>query len=293
MSAGLVTPPLRARSVTALGATMIREATRAVTSAREQAAAGAWAMWSTAAVWVTYGVPDGAEDRVSGGHTISVPRYRQLRVRSHRLAPGVELVADGLVPFHVRAGTGWTFTASGVPTVEALPDWLVAAFGGQPARGAVIPTVADTTRPVSAAPEAVDALLAALRAAPGQVAVQVLDGPFVTNAEPSQLAVGADTGEGPTVVLGELGDDGLGQRREVLTVECLASAWHGDTEMKPVRDRVCAMAIAVGDVLRADPTLGGTVTRARLGASTALAQNQTREGAWALLAFTVRAEGLA
>ncbi len=131
-------PPLRARSVTAFGAALINEATRAVTSPRQQPApttgVAAWT-WRQAAVWATPGVPDGTEDWQVAGQTITRPRYRPVTFPvSKRLAHGVDVLSAGVVPWHLRREDGWTLSASGIPVVEPLPTWLLTALGGQVAK---------------------------------------------------------------------------------------------------------------------------------------------------------------
>jgi hypothetical protein len=54
---------------------------------------------------------------------------RQATFRTHPLAPGVELVADGVVPLHAVTAEG-RFTAD-VPMADPLPDWLFQAFSGR------------------------------------------------------------------------------------------------------------------------------------------------------------------
>ncbi len=145
----------------------------------------------------------------------------------------------------------------------------------------------------SAAPGAVDAVLAILRAAPPLRDVRIWDGPILSGSDPAQLAVGAVAFEeegGPAAVTSEFTGAGLGRRVERVDIGCRAVAWSGDPEMKPVRDRVYGILGAVADALAADPALGGAVIRARLGPSVSLAQTQTTDGPEAVLDFTVSCE---
>jgi len=48
---------------------------------------------------------------------------------------GVAVVATGVVPLHAHRPDGSTLTASGTPSVEPMPDWLVSALGGRLPRG--------------------------------------------------------------------------------------------------------------------------------------------------------------
>lgn len=132
---GWAPPPLRARSVTAFGGALIREVSAAVNQPRRQILAGAWSTWALGLVFCTPGVPDGStEVALPDGQSVAVPRYRRLTFKTHKLGRGVDLVADGPVPAHVVREDGWTFSISGTPQAHEMPDWLIAAFGGQVAK---------------------------------------------------------------------------------------------------------------------------------------------------------------
>lgn len=48
---------------------------------------------------------------------------------------GVSVQASGVVPMYARRADGSTLVASGVPMVEPMPEWLIAALGGRWATG--------------------------------------------------------------------------------------------------------------------------------------------------------------
>lgn len=116
-------PPLRTRSVTAFGGALIREVSTAVNQPRKQMLAGAWSTWAVGLVFCTPGIPDGSQTySLPDGQSITVPRYRRLTFKSHRLSRGVDLVADGPVPVCVRNEAGWTLSATSTPAPEAMPE---------------------------------------------------------------------------------------------------------------------------------------------------------------------------
>ncbi len=141
---------------------------------------------------------------------------------------------------------------------------------------------------MSAAPEIVDALLGRFRADPGLRGVRVWDGPPLPSSEQDQLSVG-DAQDDPALTSTRAGSS-LGRRAETVDISCRILCWTGDTDMRPRRLRAFALLTTVAEALSVDPTLDGLVARARLGETTALAQNQTESGAEAVLDFTVRAE---
>ncbi len=56
---------------------------------------------------------------------------RTVRFRGRKLSAGLDVLAEGVVPFHATRSDGWTLTASGVPLAEPLPPWLTAELGGR------------------------------------------------------------------------------------------------------------------------------------------------------------------
>ncbi len=141
---------------------------------------------------------------------------------------------------------------------------------------------------MSAVPGLLNALLDRLRTHSGLRGVRVWDGPPLPSSEQDQLSIG-DAQDDPAVT-STLTGNSLGRRVETVDVACRILCWTGDTNMRPRRQRAFALLTTVAEALSVDPSLGGLVTRARLGETTALAQTQTASGAEAVLEFTIRAE---
>ncbi|MBA2559896.1 MAG: hypothetical protein H0V07_08415, partial [Propionibacteriales bacterium] len=59
------------------------------------------------------------------------PDGARLVVKSRRLGPGVEVLADGVLPMAAGRADGWVLQASGVPLSDEIPDWLVEAVRGR------------------------------------------------------------------------------------------------------------------------------------------------------------------
>jgi hypothetical protein len=121
----------------------------------------------------------------------------------------------------------------------------------------------------SRVPAAIDYLVALFTAAPtlGQAVppVNVIDGPKVT-ADPGPLAlwVGVDdiTNPSPAAATSvQAWQPGLGRnvRQEALAVHCVAQAWSGDDDVRSMRIAADGIVGAAEDLIRADPTLGGTL----------------------------------
>lgn len=121
---------------------------------------------------------------------------------------------------------------------------------------------------------------------PGKRPVRVVDGPWLDRpSEEDVIAIGWIPDEGEAV---EFTDAlaGLGSSQESYDVTCLASSWSGDTDIPARRARVDTLIEAVRAGLKADQTLGGTVTRARL-ATLSLNQWQLPKGCEVAVAFVV------
>jgi hypothetical protein len=85
---------------------------------------------------------------------------------------------------------------------------------------------------------------------------------------------------------------GLGAhtRDEEGTITCVALAWTGNPELKPVRAKVKAMTGAIEQALKADPSLGGTVPGllwTGYGQRTQMVQLQTDDGASVIVFFDI------
>jgi hypothetical protein len=145
----------------------------------------------------------------------------------------------------------------------------------------------------SRVPAAVDALLAILRAAPGLVGVEIVDGPPVVNlTELKRIHIGWQLGDSAAVSLEQsFNAAGARTRDEAFSISCYAEARAGDTDMQARRSEVFALVGEVETALRATnqaptaPTLNGAVLWSHLTAGD-LSQVQS-EGSLAGLAFTV------
>lgn len=134
-------------------------------------------------------------------------------------------------------------------------------------------------------PAFLSALTAALAASPDLSGAQVIDGPPVEYVRPDAVAVGLTT-EDLSVESSRV-DAGLGKRREAADVNCLARSWTGNDDLPAARGRAYALIAAVAAALAADPTVGGTVVRARIGRQVYSAA-RTREGTGAFVEFQIR-----
>jgi hypothetical protein len=146
---------------------------------------------------------------------------------------------------------------------------------------------------MSTVPDALDALVAAFRGAPGLADVTVFDGPTVTaSAQQEAITVGDDGDqEDPTAVEGQNTREGLAAApdREQYGIRCAVIVQDGSGNISAARRRAYQLLGEVGDVLAADQRLGGAVMMAQLGAST-LAQGQDEDGATATISFNIEVD---
>lgn len=135
------------------------------------------------------------------------------------------------------------------------------------------------------APDAIDALVAAWRAALPDV--KVIDGMPLTE-ETRMLCVGFTGEPSEPAVETTLARDGadLGPDREQYTIACVVWVRKGGTNAKSVRDIAYALVAAARQTLTSDPTLSGTVGRTRM-ATQELTQEQDSKGAFVELRFSV------
>lgn len=120
---------------------------------------------------------------------------------------------------------------------------------------------------MSAVPVAIDALLAEF--ATGMPDVQVIDGPPVVDVRGDVVAVGATLDQDfPAETDSSEVPAGLQAVRKTCTVSCRARSWSGNAQVKPQRDRTYALITRIRDLLRANPTLGGSVIQARYAGDT-------------------------
>lgn len=144
----------------------------------------------------------------------------------------------------------------------------------------------------STVPDALDALVAAFRGAPGLADVAVFDGPVVTGSgQQEAVTVGIGDQEDPTAIEGQNDREGLAATpdREQYGIRCAVIVRKGVGDISAARRRAYQLLGEIGGLLAADPRLGGTVMRAQLGASN-LAQEQDGKGALASLTFTVEVD---
>lgn len=129
--------------------------------------------------------------------------------------------------------------------------------------------------------------------------VTILDGPVVT-ADPGPLAlwVGADDidpGTTPPTAASstQQWQRGLGHtgRAEALSVNCVAQAWSGNDDVRTLRVAAAAIVSAAEDLVRGDPSLGGTLPGTRDAAVTGAEwrQGPTTRGMAVRVTFTIAA----
>lgn len=143
---------------------------------------------------------------------------------------------------------------------------------------------------VSTIPAALDGLVSLMSSSPDLSGVHVYDGAAVIPAGIAEgISVGwTDEDSGARAVESTADLEGLdvGTLREQYTISCLIQVVNGGKDLPSVRERAFELLAAVGDVLAASPTLGGSVMSARVGSST-LSQQQTLKGVAARVYFAV------
>jgi hypothetical protein len=146
---------------------------------------------------------------------------------------------------------------------------------------------------MSSVPGAVDALVGALRTAPGLDGVPVLDGPTVTNQAMSEIITVGFEDEATAAVVESLSEpEGLSRARdhETYSITCAVQVLIGaSVDVPAARRRAYGLLGVVGDVLAGDSRLGGAVMLAALGAHT-LSLPQTPQGVMAQIVFGVECD---
>ena len=96
---------------------------------------------------------------------------------------------------------------------------------------------------------------------------QILDGPRAAQElADNVLIVGVGNEEDADPYRTVRDDYDLGNRpREVITVRCSASTWHGDLELAPLRVRLVDLLTTLEAAYRSDPRLSDTCALVRLG----------------------------
>lgn len=146
----------------------------------------------------------------------------------------------------------------------------------------------------SAAPGAITALLAILRAEAGLSAVQVVDGPPTEDQSDADLLAVGWSPEGDLAV--EAAQDfnaaGARTRDEDFDIACWLDTWNGDHDFAACRARAYELLAVVENAIRASgasptaPTLNGAVQWAHLTRYT-LRQSLTEQGAQVSVPFTI------
>ncbi len=145
-------------------------------------------------------------------------------------------------------------------------------------------------------PYVVDAVLAALRTAPGLAGTLVSDGPRLEDS-PAWAEIGAsladdDTTAGTITQAYRTSGGPDAARDETVTVACVAGAQSGSTDLAAVRTAAFAVLAQVESALRATPGLavpGVICTDLRPGS---VRQAQTPAGAYCLIAFDITADAV-
>jgi hypothetical protein len=141
--------------------------------------------------------------------------------------------------------------------------------------------------------DVIDALVAEYRSALSNVAVY--DGTGITEEPGDFVMVGVgdpDSNQPPTSADTSQDWAGLGAHRrdEEGTVTCCAVSWNGESEgLGQARDRVRSMLDAIGDIHRANPTLGvAPVMWTGFGARVTLTQIQADDGSSVIAYFEIQ-----
>lgn len=149
----------------------------------------------------------------------------------------------------------------------------------------------------SRVPDLIDALYTRATAAlVANTAVQVLDG-YGTDENPGDcLMIGVEDPASLETAFSGSSSQTPGpfstnrKRDENGSVTCAAYSWNGNADQKQARDAAYSYVAAVENLLRSDPNLGiasGGDFVAQMGDTQRFSQNQTADGADALVVFNV------
>jgi len=83
-------------------------------AARQTAGRVGWLAWSIGQAW-----------------SVPAPSGKRLAFTDRRLDYGVEVVASGPLPVHVRRPDGWVLTLDTLPVPAEMPPWLADELGGR------------------------------------------------------------------------------------------------------------------------------------------------------------------
>lgn len=119
--------------------------------------------------------------------------------------------------------------------------------------------------------------------------VRVIDGQPVEDISQQAVVIGMTAEELATE--GSLSDAGLYATEEAFDINCLIRVWDGGTDLVSLRSRAVMLFEIVKEQIRANQTLKGAVTRARV-ASVAYSPMRMPEGSVVNMAFRVRCRTL-
>lgn len=142
----------------------------------------------------------------------------------------------------------------------------------------------------AAVPNAISALVTALKNSPDLDADNVLDGAEVSGRVlPESVVVGLSSLENdPTAAEGQFSLEGMAvmPNRERFVIRCEAMVINGTTTIAEKRDRVFQLLAAAGQAIAANHTLGGAVLNAYIS-DYRLIQPQSSDGAGVAVLFGV------
>lgn len=144
---------------------------------------------------------------------------------------------------------------------------------------------------ITAFPLLIDAIVAALRAAPSLSTATIYDGIEIDSSDPTNwISIGHDGSEDGEVVAANLRNEykqlGAKSMFEDGSVNCTLSSWTGDTNLSVCRTSAYALLSAVDTVIRTDPSFGGVVLYSGLESHTPT-YVQTSQGAAVQINFTI------
>lgn len=144
---------------------------------------------------------------------------------------------------------------------------------------------------ITAFPLLIDAIVAALRAAPSLSTATIYDGIEIDSSDPTNwISIGHDGSEDGEVVAANLRNEykqlGAKSMFEEGAVNCTLSSWTGDTNLSVCRTSAYALLSAVDTVIRTDPSFGGVVLYSGLESHTPT-YVQTSQGAAVQINFTI------
>jgi hypothetical protein len=144
---------------------------------------------------------------------------------------------------------------------------------------------------ITAFPLLIDAIVAALRAAPSLSTATIYDGIEIDSSDPTNwISIGHDGSEDGEVVAANLRNEykqlGAKSMFEDGSINCTLSSWTGDTKLSTCRTSAYALLSAVDTVIRTDPSFGGVVLYSGLESHTPT-YVQTSQGAGVQINFTI------